>query len=84
MLWRIRILRDVLFFCKLLRKWCVCMYMCVVWKFGDVYLMRCSHCLVASIFQDLATSLNSILLQYVCKALIFLPCDQVNVRILGG
>lgn len=29
MLWRIRILRDVLFFCKLLRKWCVCMCVCV-------------------------------------------------------
>lgn len=35
MLWRIRILRDVMFFCKLLRKWCVCMYMCVIWKFGN-------------------------------------------------
>lgn len=59
MLWRIWILRDVLFFCKLLRKWCVCMYMCVVWKYGDVYLVRCSHCFGGSIvkglkFQDLA------------------------------
>lgn len=35
MLWRIRILRDVMFFVKMLRKWCVCMYMCVIWKFGN-------------------------------------------------
>lgn len=28
MLWRTRILRDVLFFCKLLRKWCVYVYVC--------------------------------------------------------
>lgn len=95
MLWRIRILRDVLFFVNCSESGvCACVYTCVVWMFG------CYSCLFvamlslfggltikASNFQELDKPPNLIPLQYVCEALIFLPCDQVNVMlksILGG
>lgn len=73
-------------FVKLLRKWCMCMYMCVVWRFGHY---SCIFNAMLSLFgvlrpqslkfQDSDKPLNPVLLEDACEALIFVSCDQVNV-----
>lgn len=79
MLWRTRILRDVLVFCKLLRKWCVYVYVCCL------EFCLCASNAMLSLFgalrsqslklQNLNQALNSVFLEYV--ALIFAYRGQV-------
>lgn len=90
MLWRIRILQDVLFFVNYPESGvclcvCACIYVCVcvVWKFG---YYSCRLDVTLSLFGGLNLEFSTIKTSpfrvnpSVCEALIFLPCDQVNVN----